>query len=464
MLIPGKGRQIHCGENIGNAGLRIFRQPHLRVFQHLIGIGEVRAVQRGNAYFGGIGEILHIVLAAIDRGERHSILAIGIEPCYQAAGIHHPLNTFEIFAICKQSAAVIPAKGKKMDESVRAIKNQVAAVDILRGPQNGKGVFLRTLPCAQSGDVDRSHRPAGAFQRVPHRRVRCIRVKVHRFFFLRKGQVIKSSFGIDLSHNPAIGVLRIGEGSYAVNVIDDLHLLFIVQHGPLGIMERQIKFHGIGPVDFAGDNNIKGIFQNRFPRAVCIQHYRACKAQLFIGGLRYIVELDFQQLRSSAGILSGKRHTEADILPVRRLQLAAGADSLPGRPFLQIIRSGGFHLFNGSHARCIFAGRSHASRTGKGAGCRLCNKLPAGWIGSVRASKGNAPRLGERIHITGHISAVGKQSGLKIFRQIFGSQRRIRIQKPIIKAACVIIGVSVHPHDKVGGTGTVQFTLNRQLV
>ena len=95
-------------------------------------------------------------------------------------------------------------------------------------------------------------------------------------------------------------------------------------------------------------------------------------------------------------------------------------------------------MFNGSHARCIFAGRSHASCTGKGAGCRLCNKLPAGWIGSVRASKGNAPRLGERIHVTGHISAVGKQSDLKIFRQIFGSQRGIRIQKPIIKAACAI--------------------------
>ena len=154
---------------------------------------------------------------------------------------------------------------------------------------------------------------------MPHRRIRCIRIEVHCFFLLGKGQVIKSSLGINLRYDPPIRVLGIGEGSDAVNIIDDLHLLFIVQHGPLGIMERQIKFHGISPVDFAGDNNIKGIFQNRFPSAVCVQHYRARKAQLFIGGLRYIVELDFQQLRSSAGILSGKRHTEADILPVRRL-------------------------------------------------------------------------------------------------------------------------------------------------
>ena len=162
MFVPGQGRQVHCGENIGNAGLRVLCQPHLCIFQHLIGIGEVRAVQRGNTHFAGIGEILHIFFPIVDGSERHSILAVGIEPCYKAAGIHHPLNTFEIFAICKQSAAVIPAKGKKMDEPVRAIKNQVAAVDILRGPQDGKGVFLRTLPCAQSGDVDRSHRPAGA--------------------------------------------------------------------------------------------------------------------------------------------------------------------------------------------------------------------------------------------------------------------------------------------------------------
>ena len=105
-----------------------------------------------------------------------------------------------------------------------------------------------------------------------------------------------------------------------------------------------------------------------------------------------------------------------------------------------------------------------AAASFKGAGRRFCNKLPAGRIGSVRASKGNAPRLGERIHVTGHISTVGKQGGLKIFRQILGSQRGIRIQKPIVKAACVIIGVSVHPHNEVSGAGTVQFTLNRQLV
>ena len=120
-------------------------------------------------------------------------------------------------------------------------------------------------------------------------------------------------------------------------------------------------------------------------------------------------------------------------------------------------------------AVCRFVGLTveqcaEAALNFKGAGRRFCNKLPAGRIGSVRASKGNAPRLGERIHVTGHISTVGKQGGLKIFRQILGSQRGIRIQKPIVKAACVIIGVSVHPHNEVSGAGTVQFTLNRQLV
>ena len=120
-------------------------------------------------------------------------------------------------------------------------------------------------------------------------------------------------------------------------------------------------------------------------------------------------------------------------------------------------------------AVCRFVGLTveqcaEAALNFKGAGRRFCNKLPAGRIGSVRDSKGNAPRLGERIHVTGHISTVGKQGGLKIFRQILGSQRGIRIQKPIVKAACVIIGVSVHPHNEVSGAGTVQFTLNRQLV
>ena len=337
-------------------------------------------------------------------------------------------------------------------------------MDILRGPQDGKGVFLRTLPCAQSGDVDRPHRPAGAFQRVPHRRIRCIRIEVHCFFLLGKGQIIKSGLGINLRYDPPIRVLGIGEGSDAVNIIDDLHLLFIVQHGPLGIMERQIKFHRIGPVDLAGNNNVKSVFQNGFPSAVCIQYHRSGESQLFIGSLRYIVELDFQYLRGKRWIICGKRYPETNILPVRGLQLTAGADSLPCRPFLQIIRRGGFHLLNEGHACCVFTIYRYPARTGKGAGRRFCNKLPAGRIGSVRASKGNAPRLGERIHVTGHISTVGKQGGLKIFRQILGSQRGIRIQKPIVKAACVIIGVSVHPHNEVSGAGTVQFTLNRQLV
>lgn len=104
----------------------------------------------------------------------------------------------------------------------------------------------------------------------------------------------------------------------------------------LGIMERQMKFHRIG-VDFAGDNNIKGIFQNRF-HAPLHPALPGAQSPAFIG-LRYIVELDFNSFEFDwvSSVASGKRrHTEADILPVRRLlQLAAGADSLPGRPFLQ---------------------------------------------------------------------------------------------------------------------------------
>ena len=228
-------------------------------------------------------------------------------------------------------------------------------MDILRGPQDGKGIFLRTLPCAQRGDVDRTYRPAGAFQRVPHWCVRRIRIEVHRFFLLGKGKIIKSSFGINLCHDPPIRVLGIGKGADAVNIIDNLHLLFVVQHGPLWIMERQVKFHRISPVDFAGDDNIKGVFQNRLPCTIFVQHHWTGKAQFFIGSLRYIVELDFQHLRGKGYIIGGKRHPEADILPVRGLQLAAGADSLPGRPFLQIVRSRSFHLLDRGHTRRIFA-------------------------------------------------------------------------------------------------------------
>ena len=204
-----------------------------------------------------------------------------------------------------------------MDEPVRAVKNQVAAVDILRGPQNGKGIFLGALPRPFGRDIHCSNRPSCTGKSVAHRGLGGIRVKIHRFFFLGKGKVIKGCLRIYKGHNPPVCVLCIGEGSYAVNIVDDLHLLFIVQHGPFRIMEGQIKFHRISPVDLTGNDNIKGIFQNRLPCAVLVQHHRTGKAQLFIGGLWYIMELDFQQFRCSAGILGGKRHPETDILTVR---------------------------------------------------------------------------------------------------------------------------------------------------
>ena len=53
----------------------VIRQTHVGIFQHLIWIGEVRAIQRSNSYFGSIGRILHIFVAAIDRSKGHAVLA-----------------------------------------------------------------------------------------------------------------------------------------------------------------------------------------------------------------------------------------------------------------------------------------------------------------------------------------------------------------------------------------------------
>lgn len=167
---------------------------------------------------------------------------------------------------------------------------------------------------------------------------------------------------------------------YYVGGFDDWFL-----RGSLRVMEGQIKFHGIRAVDLAGVNNVKGVLQYRLPCAVFIQDHRAGKAQLFIRSLGNIVELDFLHLRCTGRVAYCQGNAETHILPVRGLQLAAGPNRLPARPFLQIVGGGSFNQVNGGCACRIFVGNGYQPNLGYGAGRGPGNKLPASRIIPVRA-------------------------------------------------------------------------------
>ena len=134
MLIARKNRQVHSIQHIGNGRLCVLCKAHLRIFLHLVRIGEGRAIQRGDADFLCIGVVLHIRLAVIDVRKGQSVSTKSIEPCYKAAGIHHTLNGFHILAVGKERAAVLAVHGKQMHEPVGAVKDQIAAVKVSHVP------------------------------------------------------------------------------------------------------------------------------------------------------------------------------------------------------------------------------------------------------------------------------------------------------------------------------------------
>ena len=137
MLVARQHRQIHRIQYIGNGRLGVLRQTHLSVFLHLVGVREGGAVQGGDADFTGISKVLHIGLAAVDVREGHPFRAHSIEPCHKLPGIHHPLDGFHVFLVGKKGAAVLAVDRQKMHQPVRAVKDQVAAVQIGHIPKDG---------------------------------------------------------------------------------------------------------------------------------------------------------------------------------------------------------------------------------------------------------------------------------------------------------------------------------------
>ena len=134
MLISRQHRQIHGVQHIGDGRLAVIRKPHAGKFEHLVRIGEGRAVQGGNTDFFGIGEILHIRLPAIDAGKGHAVRADGIKPRDKPRGVHRPLNILHVLPVHEQRAAVLPVQNQEMHQPVRAVKDQVAAVEVCHRP------------------------------------------------------------------------------------------------------------------------------------------------------------------------------------------------------------------------------------------------------------------------------------------------------------------------------------------
>ena len=66
-------------------------------------------------------------------------------------------------------------------------------------------------------------------------------------------------------------------------------------------------------------------------------------------------------------------------------------------------------------------------------------------------------RRSKGIHICGTVCTVAEDGGSEIVRQIISGQRRVAVQKPVIKTTCVIVGSGVHTDNQIGNAGAVQF-------
>ena len=167
---------------------------------------------------------------------------------------------------------------------------------------------------------------------MSHWDIRSIGIEADGFLDLRKGQIIKCRLCINGGDHTPIRGFIIGHSTDTVDIVYNLHLLFVIKGEPFCVLKREFELQGISAVDLAGNDDIKGVFQHRLPRIVRIQDYRPCKTETLIGSLWNVVELDVCDLWCFAGVRRGQRNAEADIFLIRRLQLAAGADGLPSGP------------------------------------------------------------------------------------------------------------------------------------
>ena len=261
-----------------------------------------------------------------------------------------------------------------MHQPVRAVKDQVAAVEVCDIPQDGQSVFRPAGPGALCPHRHCADAPFRTLQGVCHRRFRVLRFKGTFLLADREGQVIELRLRVHLCDGTAVCVPGVRDRPDLIHIIHDLDLLLTVDIPPLAVLVGNLKGKGVLAVDLAGHNDVIGVFQHRLPGAVAVQHHRPGIADLLIGRFRDVIEPDVDNLRCPGGVACSQRHPEADIRPVGGRQSPVSGDCRPIAPFLQVIAGGSLHQGNHRGAGDILACHRHTPGAGEIAVRRRCGQ------------------------------------------------------------------------------------------
>ena len=261
-----------------------------------------------------------------------------------------------------------------------------------------------------------------------------------------------------MGNGAAGAVLYICDSANFINIVNDLDFLLVIDVLSLAVTVRNTESQRVLAVDFACDNNVIGIFQNRFPRAIAVQNHRSGIADLLIGSLWNVVEPNIHQFWSFGGVRSGERNLKADIVSVGRLQLSVRADHDPVAPISEVITGGGFHGCNGGDSRCVLTGDGHLTRAGKIAVSSFRINYTAFRVDAISGFQRDTACIGKGIHIGRTVCTVAEDGCFEKVHQIICGQWRITVKEPVIKAACIPIGVRMHSPDEVCHTATIQLS------
>ena len=260
-----------------------------------------------------------------------------------------------------------------------------------------------------------------------------------------------------MGNGAAGAVLYICDSADFINIVNDLDFLLVIDVLSLAVTVRNTESQRVLAVDFACDNNVICIFQNRFPRAIAVQNHRSGIADLLIGSLGNVIEPDIHQFRSFGGVRSGERNLKADIVSVGRLQLSVRADHDPVAPISEVITGGGLHGCNGGDSRCVLTGDGHLTRAGKIAVSSFRINYTAFRVDAISGFQRDTACIGKGIHIGRAVCTVAEDGCFEKVHQIICGQWRITVKEPVIKATCVVIGSGVHTDNQIGNAGAVQF-------
>ena len=261
-----------------------------------------------------------------------------------------------------------------MHQPVRAVKDQVAAVEVCGIPKDGQSVLLRAGPGALCPHRHRTDAPFRPLQGVCHRRFRVLRFKGTFLLADREGQVIELRLRVHLCDGTAVRIPGVGNCPYLIHIIHDLDLLLTVDIPPFAVPVGDLKGKGVLAVDLAGHNDVIGVFQHRLPCPITVQHHRTGIADLLIGRFRDVIEPDIDELRCPGGVCGSQRYPEPDIRPVGGRQFPVRRDCRPIAPFLQVIAGGSLHQGNRRGTGDVLAGHRHTPGAGEIAVCRRCGQ------------------------------------------------------------------------------------------